>query len=310
MADPTKIIVKIRDGNNTPRDMFFEDARSGTTTGIIPLHRLTGSVEITNTAGESLEVSSTETDPVYITASTNHPVSVEVLNSDINQLYVTSSQTNPVYVTSSVTNPFYVRITSSINDKIYVTSSNTNPVYITSSYQNPVPVKVSSSANEPAWVTSSHANPVYVTSSATSPFYVTSSTTSPIYVSSTPQRATTTQVILYTDESTYADNGLTILKPLEAGTTTKYYKFKIDADVHRKSLIISNINSYATVADDFYVFVGGEVDNNGADPVRYSFPLPSANVYIAEPGTAHLEHGLFVLKDSTGYMALQVTKIT
>jgi hypothetical protein len=158
--------------------------------GLIPEHAIYGTAS----------VSAPSTNPLYVTASSQIPVSISsntlALGSGVP---ITASQTYPVYVTGSVSISQPVNVDLTIADNVSVTSSITNPLYISSSANSPILITGTVDAGgttltniksllDPLfgmYLSTGGKNYLLVTSSATGPVYVSSSATSPLTVTGT-----------------------------------------------------------------------------------------------------------------------------
>jgi hypothetical protein len=293
MADIATNTLAIKDGAGADSSL----AAQSSSYGLVPVHAISGSVNITSSANS----------PVLVTGSVAilQPVNVDITVAD--NISVTSSAANPLFISSSANSP--VLVTGSVlllnNSSLTASISGTPTVTLSS---NAVTASISGTPtitgtvninNTSLSVTSSINNSsLNVTASINnSSLTITASNISPIATiykkSSTTSFATKTVHNSYTTGDYYIDY-----------TSSASGTFLIaDGDNDRSTLIIFNPSSY-----NLYINVGSSSEgpngfqmyNTSSAPLKYSFILFPSGTYMADETTLNCRHGGFFISKSEG----------
>lgn len=216
---------------------------------------------------------------------------------------VTSSNTNPVFITASLANP--IPVTGTINvdvqvsDLITVTSSNVSPVWVTGS----VAVNTSSYiTNEFLVVTSSYATPVFASitntlsvNTASNEVYVRNSEAEAIYT-----RPLKSQYVSLTSPFSY-----------DWSTAASGSFILITENQSRKGLMIFNpgpYDLYVALSTAGGVTNGFIINDINLPPDFYSFILYPSGTFVGDSTNINLHYGGFFISGSSN--SLRVTSIT
>lgn len=309
--------IIIKDGSSVTRHLSAFSA----STGFIPEHAVSGTVQVTSSL----------VSPLYVTGTVtvSQPVNVDLVFGDTitasisNVINITSSQANPAYITGAVNIPnnlnvivdadkyayvgsslgaLVTKITASDLSPIHITSSQTRPVYVTGGVLT-TDSEVHNYQNTALWITNSLSNPVYISSSTGKELYVANTQTTALYTTSSQANPVIIKNAIATSiaRNTFSTFGSIDWAGTQPSNISGTFILAQSSSV-RKGLMFANNtdkNLYIALGDTDYPATNGFLlSTTSSAPDYYSFIVYPSGTYFAEQPFINIKHSGFFISSS------------